>query len=73
MSVRDTIIVPRLSSWFGFFRENSTEEVEPLFDSRLYSEDWLGLRALHSSGRLHFAECDCMHVQGTHAEALTPD
>ena len=59
----DTIILPPESAWFGFFKENSTRATEPLQDTPLWREDWLGLRSLHEAGRLHFAECACKHVQ----------
>ena len=57
----DTIIVPRESSWFGFYADNSTSEIVPLRQSDLYKQDRLGLRALDRAGKLHFAKVDCRH------------
>ena len=60
-SSSDQIIQPALSSWFGFFRDNSTRELVPLARTPLYTEDRIGLRALDRAGRLHFARCACGH------------
>jgi hypothetical protein len=60
-STIDQIIVPRESQWFGFFKPNSTTEIIPLHQSPLYTEDWIGLRALERAGKLHFASCACHH------------
>jgi len=57
----DLIIVPRESQWFGFFKPNSTTEILPLHQSPLYTDDWIGLRALDKAGKLHFASCACHH------------
>ena len=64
MSRRDTIIVPRESSWFGFYRENSTRVMQTMEETPLYREDWLGLKRLRESGRAYnpAAECDTQHT-----------
>merc|ERR1712050_711008 len=59
---------PALSSWFGFFRDNSTTEIVPLTDTKLYTEDRIGLRRLDQAGRLHFASCSCPHTS-VHSES----
>lgn len=61
-SSKDEVIHPQMSSWFGFYRDNSTTEVVPLRQTKLYTEDRIGLRSLDRAGRLHFAECACSHV-----------
>ena len=60
-STVDTVIIPRASAWFVFYRPNSTKEIEPLAATAAYRD--LGLSELEATGRLHFAECDCKHVQ----------
>jgi len=62
-STVDRIIVPRESSWFSAFAPNSTSRLVSLRESALYTEDWIGLRALDESGRLRFASCECHHRQ----------
>ena len=61
----DTIVVPKDSAWFGAFREGTRvadNDVVPLRESRLYLEDWLGLRALDESGRLVMFDCPGQHM-----------
>ena len=62
-SSSDSIIQPAVSSWFGFYKDNSTDTLEPLASRQMYKEDWIGLRALDTTGRLHFAQIDCMHIE----------
>ena len=59
MSRRDTIIVPRESSWFGFYRENSTRVMQTMEETPLYREDWLGLKRLRESGRAYNPAPEC--------------
>ena len=61
----DTIVVPKDSAWFGAFREGTRvedDDVVPLRQSRLYREDWLGLRELDESGRLVMFDCPGQHM-----------
>lgn len=52
----DTMIYPALSSWFGFLDE-------PLQNTTMYREDWLGLRELDDKGRLVSIEMEGEHMQ----------
>jgi palmitoyl-protein thioesterase len=61
----DTIVVPKDSAWFGSFREGTSvedDDVVPLRESKLYQEDWLGLRELDESGRLVMFDCPGQHM-----------
>ena len=61
----DTIVVPKDSAWFGAFREGTRvedDDVVPLRESKLYQEDWLGLRELDESGRLVMFDCPGQHM-----------
>jgi hypothetical protein len=42
----DTVVVPRESEWFGFYGEDG-KAIVPLENSPLYTEDWLGLKAMN--------------------------
>jgi palmitoyl-protein thioesterase len=53
-------VEPKDSSWFGFY--NGTALV-PLREQPLYSEDWLGLRALDQAGRLAMDAWPGGHMQ----------
>jgi palmitoyl-protein thioesterase len=56
----DTTVVPKESSWFE--EVNGTEST-PLRARKLYSEDWLGLRALDRKGGLKFRSTPGGHMQ----------
>ena len=62
--VDDATVVPRDSAWFAM---QSGDEVVPLEEQELYAKgkDFLGLRALHDSGRLTQAECPGEHMRFT--------
>jgi len=48
----DTIVIPRDSSWFGFFAPGSTSDMIEIFNQPIYKEDWIGLKILNDTGRL---------------------
>lgn len=57
----DTTVIPKESAWFDEV-VNGTEHL-PLRAQPLYTEDWLGLRALDHEGRLHFRTTPGAHMQ----------
>ncbi len=58
----DDIIKSLESCHFGFYKIGSYSEIEYLTESKLYRENWLGLRTLDESGRLHLKFANCTHV-----------
>jgi palmitoyl-protein thioesterase len=58
----DTVVYPKDSEWFGQY--DNHKNVIQLQDSDQYKEDWLGLRTLNETGRLHMhaVEGDHMHM-----------
>ncbi|KAJ1972267.1 hypothetical protein H4R35_004771 [Dimargaris xerosporica] len=56
----DEMVRPPLSSWFASLELNRTV---PLHESRLYQEDWLGLRALDENGQLHLLTFPGRHLK----------
>ncbi|EGC33438.1 hypothetical protein DICPUDRAFT_154535 [Dictyostelium purpureum] len=60
-SINDKTIVPKESGWFGFYADGNTDNIVPLQQQDQYTQDWLGLRTLDESGRLHFFTTDCTH------------
>lgn len=56
----DTTLIPRESAWFG---DVNGTDVTPLRETRLYGEDWLGLRALDKRGALEFRTVPGEHMQ----------
>ncbi|KAL6048334.1 Palmitoyl-protein thioesterase 1 [Balamuthia mandrillaris] len=60
-STADKVLIPKETGWFGFFAENSTDSIVPLEQTPLYQEDWIGLRTLDRTGRLHRFKSTCDH------------
>jgi palmitoyl-protein thioesterase len=58
----DTTVVPRDSAHFSM---QDGEELVPLRSSRLYTQDWLGLKRLEQRGGLIMNECPGVHMQFT--------
>jgi len=46
----DTMVVPKDSEWFGFYKEGQSKEIYSLEESKLYINDTLGLQTLEKSG-----------------------
>ena len=61
--LRDSMVQPRESEWFGFYKEGDIHEIETLRESRLYKEDLLGLKKMDADGKLHFLAVDGDHLQ----------
>jgi len=60
---QDTMVQPKESELFGFYKVGQAKEVYQVQDSKLYQEDWLGLKQLNDSGRLHLFAVDGDHLQ----------
>lgn len=56
----DTTVIPKETAWF---EEVSDEKVTPLRELPIYTEDWIGLKALDKKGGLKFKT-----VKGAHME-----
>ncbi|XP_022159494.1 palmitoyl-protein thioesterase 1-like isoform X2 [Momordica charantia] len=64
----DTILIPKETSWFGFYPDGNFDVVLPPQQTKLYMEDWIGLRSLAESGRVKFIK-----VEGEHLRMSTSD
>ncbi|KAL3869843.1 hypothetical protein ACJMK2_042475 [Sinanodonta woodiana] len=63
--LKDTMVEPKESEWFGFYKPGQAKDINTLFETPLYTEDWLGLKVLNSTSRLHFLSSDTDHLQFT--------
>ncbi|KAJ8880988.1 hypothetical protein PR048_017461 [Dryococelus australis] len=61
----DTIVVPKETEWFGFYKPGQITEFYTLQESELYQNDLLGLRQMEESGRLKFLSVNGNHLQFT--------
>ncbi|KAJ8268194.1 hypothetical protein COCON_G00133660, partial [Conger conger] len=61
--LRDSIVDPVDSEWFGFLKPGQAKETETLQESTLYKEDRLGLAEMDKAGKLVFLAVDGDHLQ----------
>ncbi|KAJ7387022.1 Palmitoyl-protein thioesterase 1 [Desmophyllum pertusum] len=62
---KDTMVDPKESEWFGFYKPGQGKEKYTLQESPLYKEDWLGLLQMDADKKLHFLTADGDHLQFT--------
>ncbi|KAL4567216.1 hypothetical protein LXL04_022792 [Taraxacum kok-saghyz] len=68
MGDKDSVLVPKETSWFGYFPDGAWEPILPAQETRLYIEDWIGLRTLDEAGRVKF-----VNVTGGHLDITDDD
>lgn len=61
----DTMVQPKESSWFGFYKPGSDTELLPLEQSEIYLKDKLGLKKMKEDGKLVFLATKGNHMQIT--------
>ena len=69
-SPNDDVLQPPESGKFAFYQINRNNDIiydwnlpiVELFDTKSFREDWLGLRTLWETGRLHILETNCTHT-----------
>ncbi|KAM3262468.1 hypothetical protein ACQJBY_052911 [Aegilops geniculata] len=62
MFENDTILIPRETSWFGYYPDGAFDPVLPPQQTKLYQEDWIGLKALDDVGRVKFVSVARDHL-----------
>jgi len=63
--LNDSVVQPRESEWFGFYKEGQDKIVLPVQNTTLYLEDWIGLKTLMDSKRVQFISTEGDHLQFT--------
>lgn len=61
--LNDSMVQPKESEWFGFYKPGQSKEIEPLQESELYLKDKLGLKQMDKGGKLHFISEVGDHLQ----------
>jgi len=61
----DTVVQPRESEWFGWYIDGQDELTEPVQNTTLYTEDWIGLKYLMDNNQVSFIPCEGNHLQFT--------
>ncbi|XP_020586203.1 palmitoyl-protein thioesterase 1-like [Phalaenopsis equestris] len=62
MSEQDNVLIPRETSWFGYYPNGAFSPVLSPQETTLYIEDWIGLRALDEAGRVKFVSVPGSHL-----------
>ncbi|KAI3700913.1 hypothetical protein L2E82_45554 [Cichorium intybus] len=68
MGDKDSVLAPKETSWFGYFPDGAWEPILSPQQTRLYIEDWIGLRTLDKAGKVKF-----VNVSGGHLEISNDD
>ena len=63
--LKDSMVDPRDSEWFGFYKPGQAKQLYTLQESPLYQKDLLGLKAMDKAGKLHFLTSNGDHLQFT--------
>jgi len=50
----DAVLIPRETAWFGYYPDGAFDPVLPPQKTKLYEEDWIGLKTLDEAGRVKF-------------------
>lgn len=59
----DTMVEPKESEWFAYYEPGQDKNILKLQDSKLYTEDWLGLKEMDKNKKLHLLEVIGDHLQ----------
>jgi len=63
MASDDTMVHPKESEHFGFFKDGSLSELVDMKDAPWYKEDWFGLRALDAAKKIETYSTPGNHLQ----------
>lgn len=50
----DTVLIPKETSWFGYYPDGAFKPVLAPEQTKLYKEDWIGLKTLDKAGKVKF-------------------
>ncbi|KAL3649733.1 hypothetical protein CASFOL_006136 [Castilleja foliolosa] len=62
MFEHDTVLIPKETSWFGYYPDGAFTPILTPQQTELYTEDWIGLKTLDDAGRLKFVSVPGNHL-----------
>lgn len=62
MFEHDTVLIPKETSWFGYYPDGAFNPIMFPNETQLYMEDWIGLRSLDEAGRVHYVSVPGNHL-----------
>ncbi|CAI9095687.1 OLC1v1031683C1, partial [Oldenlandia corymbosa var. corymbosa] len=62
MFEHDTVLVPKETSWFGYYPDGAFKPILAADQTDLYKEDWIGLKTLDEAGRVKYIQVPGNHL-----------
>lgn len=62
MFEHDNVLIPKETAWFGYYPDGAFTPVLLPQETKLYIEDWIGLRTLDEAGRVKYIEVPGGHL-----------
>ncbi|CAN7081120.1 unnamed protein product [Brassica oleracea var. botrytis] len=62
MFQNDTTLVPKETSWFGYYTDDGFDSLLSTQQTKLYTEDWIGLKALDDVGKVKYVSVSGDHL-----------
>ncbi|CAN8231659.1 unnamed protein product [Cochlearia groenlandica] len=66
----DKIVIPKESSWFGYYPDGASTPLLPPQETKLYTEDWIGLKTLDVAGKVKFVSVPGGHLKMAQDDAV---
>ncbi|EOA18084.1 hypothetical protein CARUB_v10006536mg [Capsella rubella] len=66
----DTVVIPKESSWFGFYPDGASTPLLSPQQTKLYTEDWIGLKTLDAAGKVKFVSVPGEHLRMAQDEVV---
>jgi len=63
--IYDTVVVPKESEWFGYYKDGSTSVLLTMEETAIYQQDWIGLQVLNKQGKIDLKTVPGDHMQFT--------
>lgn len=63
MFEHDTVLVPKETSLFGYYSDGAFNSTIPAQQTKLYIEDWIGLKTLDKAGRVKYISVTGDHIK----------
>ncbi|KAE9592186.1 hypothetical protein Lal_00013023 [Lupinus albus] len=67
----DSIIIPKETAWFGYYPDGAFHPVLTPQQTKLYKEDWIGLRTLDEAGKVKFISFSGDHLAISQSDMKT--
>ncbi|KAF8096798.1 hypothetical protein N665_0301s0042 [Sinapis alba] len=70
MFENDTTLIPKETSWFGYYTDDGFDSLLSTQQTRLYREDWIGLKALDAVGKVKFVSVSGDHLMISYEDVV---